>query len=663
MDPIDPITLEWNPIDPGMEPYGSYSPGMKLYGSYIPHNPVMEPHRPYRTHNPGAHSFPWHILELSLPRAWWWCSRCPVPVRWHIPECSARVPGARSPAHSGTFPPQGSVPGARFPGTFRNLPSLRAWWWCPFPGTFWNVLPVFPVPIPWHIPEPSIPFRPRWWWSACGRCPFPGTFRNVLPVYPVPGARSPAHSGMFSPQASVVVERVCPVPGARSPAHSGTFPPQASVVVERVWPVPLGRAGAVPRLQPRRHRVFRLLRDGKHRPRGDMELLLSRAVQDLGGRGDVVSVRKSLGRNKLLAQGLAVYPSPENLRHFQQEKELAQQGKLDEPQTLSGQKTLEFLRRCRLEVGMKNNRSWELSPDIVARHFLKNVSGLLGPFWGFGDFPHSRAQIPKFGVVPEGFGGFRPALIPGFGVAPGFWGHSWVLGPFWGCSWDLGPFLGFGAVPGIWDHFWVSGPFLGFWGSGIWGHFWDLGPFWGCSWDLGPFLGFWGSGIWGHFWYLGPFLGFGAISGFWGHSWNFGALSFGTISGFWGHSWDFRAVGFGVISGIWGGCLVLGSFLGFGVTLIPLGFGIIPVVWGSSRDLGPFLGFGTIPRIWGHSQRVQGALPCLSSWDLGVQSQDLGCNPRIWGSLRSWGCLCPPTLCACPRSRSRAGAASGATSR
>uniref|UniRef100_A0A674HR46 Large ribosomal subunit protein bL9m n=1 Tax=Taeniopygia guttata TaxID=59729 RepID=A0A674HR46_TAEGU len=379
MDPIDPITLEWNPIDPGMEPYGSYSPGMKLYGSYIPHNPVMEPHRPYRTHNPGAHSFPWHILELSLPRAWWWCSRCPVPVRWHIPECSARVPGARSPAHSGTFPPQGSVPGARFPGTFRNLPSLRAWWWCPFPGTFWNVLPVFPVPIPWHIPEPSIPFRPRWWWSACGRCPFPGTFRNVLPVYPVPGARSPAHSGMFSPQASVVVERVCPVPGARSPAHSGTFPPQASVVVERVWPVPLGRAGAVPRLQPRRHRVFRLLRDGKHRPRGDMELLLSRAVQDLGGRGDVVSVRKSLGRNKLLAQGLAVYPSPENLRHFQQEKELAQQGKLDEPQTLSGQKTLEFLRRCRLEVGMKNNRSWELSPDIVARHFLKNLGVFVPP--------------------------------------------------------------------------------------------------------------------------------------------------------------------------------------------------------------------------------------------------------------------------------------------
>ncbi|NXP58642.1 RM09 protein, partial [Chloropsis cyanopogon] len=43
---------------------------------------------------------------------------------------------------------------------------------------------------------------------------------------------------------------------------------------------------------------------------------------------------------------------------------------------------LEFLRRCRLQVGMKNNVSWELSPAIVARHFLKNVSGVWA-FWGF----------------------------------------------------------------------------------------------------------------------------------------------------------------------------------------------------------------------------------------------------------------------------------------
>ncbi|NWZ88599.1 RM09 protein, partial [Poecile atricapillus] len=41
--------------------------------------------------------------------------------------------------------------------------------------------------------------------------------------------------------------------------------------------------------------------------------------------------------------------------------------------------TLEFLRRCRLQVGMKNNVSWELSPDIVARHFLKNLGVFVPP--------------------------------------------------------------------------------------------------------------------------------------------------------------------------------------------------------------------------------------------------------------------------------------------
>ncbi|NXH87488.1 RM09 protein, partial [Edolisoma coerulescens] len=47
--------------------------------------------------------------------------------------------------------------------------------------------------------------------------------------------------------------------------------------------------------------------------------------------------------------------------------------------------TLEFLRRCRLQVGMKNNVSWELNPDIVARHFLRSVRAVLGvPRAGFG---------------------------------------------------------------------------------------------------------------------------------------------------------------------------------------------------------------------------------------------------------------------------------------
>ncbi|XP_010211851.1 PREDICTED: uncharacterized protein LOC104566740, partial [Tinamus guttatus] len=93
---------------------------------------------------------------------------------------------------------------------------------------------------------------------------------------------------------------------------------------------------------------------------------------DLGSRGDVVFVKKALGRNKLLPQGLAVYASPENKKMFEEEKKLRQEGKLAAIQTQSGEKTVRFLRSCRLEVGMKNNVKWELNPEIVARHFFKN---------------------------------------------------------------------------------------------------------------------------------------------------------------------------------------------------------------------------------------------------------------------------------------------------
>ncbi|NXS12707.1 RM09 protein, partial [Neodrepanis coruscans] len=41
--------------------------------------------------------------------------------------------------------------------------------------------------------------------------------------------------------------------------------------------------------------------------------------------------------------------------------------------------TLKFLQSCRLEVGMKNNVQWELSPEIVARHFLKNLRVFVPP--------------------------------------------------------------------------------------------------------------------------------------------------------------------------------------------------------------------------------------------------------------------------------------------
>ncbi|XP_039368441.1 39S ribosomal protein L9, mitochondrial isoform X2 [Mauremys reevesii] len=154
---------------------------------------------------------------------------------------------------------------------------------------------------------------------------------------------------------------------------------RGTVVVERWWKVPLSKEGRPPRLHPRRHRIYRLVEDTKNQPKGELEVILTQSVDNLGSRGDIVSVKKPLARNKLLLEGLAVYASPENKKMFEEEMRLRDEGKLERLQTQSGEKTIQFLRSCRLEVGMKNNVKWELNNEIVARHFLKNLNVFVTP--------------------------------------------------------------------------------------------------------------------------------------------------------------------------------------------------------------------------------------------------------------------------------------------
>ncbi|XP_060113841.1 large ribosomal subunit protein bL9m, partial [Heteronotia binoei] len=155
------------------------------------------------------------------------------------------------------------------------------------------------------------------------------------------------------------------------------FPGQETVIVERWWKVPLSKIGREPRIKHRRFKVFRLIEDTKHSPKQPMELLLTDSVEGLGVRGDLVLVDKSYGRNKLLANNLAIYPSPENKKMLEEEMK---DGNLAKTQTQSGTKTVRFLQTCHLEVGMKNNVKWELTPEIVARHFLKNLKVMVPPY-------------------------------------------------------------------------------------------------------------------------------------------------------------------------------------------------------------------------------------------------------------------------------------------
>jgi large subunit ribosomal protein L9 len=55
-------------------------------------------------------------------------------------------------------------------------------------------------------------------------------------------------------------------------------------------------------------------------PHGGMQLVLTEDVAHLGKQGDVVEVRIGYGRNYLLPRGLAVVPSPHNLRLLERHK-------------------------------------------------------------------------------------------------------------------------------------------------------------------------------------------------------------------------------------------------------------------------------------------------------------------------------------------------------
>uniref|UniRef100_A0A1A8ICE6 Large ribosomal subunit protein bL9m n=1 Tax=Nothobranchius kuhntae TaxID=321403 RepID=A0A1A8ICE6_NOTKU len=173
-----------------------------------------------------------------------------------------------------------------------------------------------------------------------------------------------------------VLQELLRQPAVRSFSLS---PVQCTVVVERWWQVPLSKEGCPPRLNPRRHRIYKLVEDSKHTPTEKMELILTQTVPKLGGRGDTVLVKKSVGRNKLLPQGLAVYPSPENKQMFAEELRLLREGRPEErAQTRTGLLTVEFLKNAKLKINRTTSDEFQLTKEVVCRQ-LEKQWGLIVP--------------------------------------------------------------------------------------------------------------------------------------------------------------------------------------------------------------------------------------------------------------------------------------------
>lgn len=184
---------------------------------------------------------------------------------------------------------------------------------------------------------------------------------------------------MWSSWRRVLHELLRVPPGATVRSLSLT-PAQHTVIVERWWQVPLSKKGSPPRLYKRRHQIYKLVEDTKHRPQEKMELILTQTVPKLGGRGDTVLVKKSVGRNKLLPQGLAVYASPENKETFAEEIKLLQEGKSAEGlQTRTGQLTVDFLKRIKLNINQMPTEDFQVTKEVACRGFLKKFLLVVPP--------------------------------------------------------------------------------------------------------------------------------------------------------------------------------------------------------------------------------------------------------------------------------------------
>ena len=93
-----------------------------------------------------------------------------------------------------------------------------------------------------------------------------------------------------------------------------------------------------------------------------MKLLLQRSVESLGRAGDLVEVSAGYGRNYLLPCGLALEPTPVNLKQIEQLRVIARQEELENLQELQAQ--AQALEAVELTIPARANEQGHLFGSI-----------------------------------------------------------------------------------------------------------------------------------------------------------------------------------------------------------------------------------------------------------------------------------------------------------
>ncbi len=105
-----------------------------------------------------------------------------------------------------------------------------------------------------------------------------------------------------------------------------------------------------------------------------MKVILKRAVESLGGVGQVVSVKKGFARNYLLPQGLAYEASEANLRRIEEEQKAAEERARRD--YLEGRRQLSKLDGTALDFQARSSEEGRLFGSISASDIVDRLNSL-----------------------------------------------------------------------------------------------------------------------------------------------------------------------------------------------------------------------------------------------------------------------------------------------
>ncbi len=116
-----------------------------------------------------------------------------------------------------------------------------------------------------------------------------------------------------------------------------------------------------------------------------MKVILKRAIENLGGSGEVVSVKPGYARNYLLPQGLAYEASKGNLRRIEEERLAAEErGRRD---FLEGRRQMSQLDGTTLVFRARTSQDGRLFGSVSAADIAERLTALAT------DFEVERRQV------------------------------------------------------------------------------------------------------------------------------------------------------------------------------------------------------------------------------------------------------------------------------